>query len=324
MATSQFTIYTSADPSAPQLYGSSGSLVTVLTACLVNGYGSMPKAGWSADYTLTEGSGSTFRPPSGSQFYLCVTDNGQNAYKEARIRGYEIMTAFDTGSGMFPLTGFQGANGLGVLTVKKSNTNDVTASRPWIVAADAYTAYMWIMDGTTGNVYTQGFSFGDIYSIKNTSDDYRCIIVGRNVITDNATSSPFDWINWANAQAPGHFMARSWTGYGLSISVGKFSDKSRFTSANMSGSNAFPNGPDNAIYLSPIYLSEVTGSGLATVRGRLRGIYAVAHQASSFTDGDTIIGTGPYAGKTFRFLKPFAAGTLGVAAIETSNTVETN
>lgn len=41
------TIYKSTDPSAPVMNGSAGSLIAVLKACLVDGYGAKPAAGWS-------------------------------------------------------------------------------------------------------------------------------------------------------------------------------------------------------------------------------------------------------------------------------------
>lgn len=40
-------IYKSSDASAPQMTTSSGSLLAVLDACLVNGYGAQPAAGWA-------------------------------------------------------------------------------------------------------------------------------------------------------------------------------------------------------------------------------------------------------------------------------------
>lgn len=326
MATSQFTIYSSFDDSAPQLNGDTGSLVTVLTACLVTGYGSQPAAGWSADYTFTEGSGSTFRPPSGSRMYLNVDDRGIiNGPREAIIRGYETMTSFDSGSGMFPRSGSGGVNEkTGYLTVKKSNTPDISSSRPWTIAADAYGMYMWIVDGYAPPVYNQGFTFGDIYSFKPTTDNYNCLIIGRTLQNSNATSA-FDRVGIAGITQPGHWIARSWTGFGGSVGVGKFTDRARICGNYLSGSNSFPNGPDNALYLAPIYISEVTGSVTScAIRGKLRGIHAVCHQSTYFSDGDIINGTGTYAGKTFRMIKPLGESQLGIAAIETSNTVDTN
>lgn len=41
------TVYKSSDASAPQMTSAAGSLLTVLDACLVNGYGAKPAAGWS-------------------------------------------------------------------------------------------------------------------------------------------------------------------------------------------------------------------------------------------------------------------------------------
>jgi hypothetical protein len=45
VANSQFTIYTSNDLGAPQLNGLTGSLLTVLDAVLINGYGTKTSGG---------------------------------------------------------------------------------------------------------------------------------------------------------------------------------------------------------------------------------------------------------------------------------------
>lgn len=333
---SQFTIYTSYDSGSPQLYGSTGSLVAVLNACLVTGYINKLPAGWSADFTSSIASGSTFRPPSGSRCYLNVRDMGAPTAAEARVRGYESMTAFDTGSGMFPMTAsFQGLPGQGLVTVRKSNTSDISSSRLWVLAADAYTMYMWIGSGTSApaatypNIYDHAFWFGDIYSFEGSSDIGRCMIMGRTV-ESVTTATPWDAQTSMTGSSPGQILARSYNGSSGSITFTKFTDYGRTNPGALIGYNAYPSGPDKAVYLSPFYVAEsnvfqgIYTAGVS-LRGRLRGLYGVCHSTTYFIDGQTITGTQEYAGKTFRILKT-GATSLGntLIAIETSNTVETN
>lgn len=355
MATSQFTFYSSYDAGAPLLTGNTGSLVGVLTACLVTGYGSQTATGWSMDYTSSTMSGSTFRPPSGSRFYLNVDDSAPITAMEARICGYETMTAFDTGSGRFPFSGSVNSKA-GYFTVKKSNTlnpiSDASSIRQWILAADAYTAYMWIASDSTstlnagGNVYDQGFWFGDIYSFKGSSDAYRGFIVGR--IEENSTAN-CPWDLQASSLGPasiiaslspvaGHYLCRSHNGKPGCVQFAKFSDTGRMYASLLYGFNGYPNSPNKALLLSPIYIEEcdttsqvrISHAAGINLRGRMRGLYGIHHPSDYFFDGQLIEGTNNYAGKVFRIIKSggnFSSTNYGgksYIAVETSATVETN
>ncbi len=313
MATSQFKVYRSQDAGAPILSGTSGSLVNVLTQCLVTGYGTQVAAGWTADYTSSTNSGSAFRPASGSRFYLSVQDDARSAgtTKDARLRGFETLSSFDTGSGQFPSTG-QGITG-GYVSCRKSLTADALA-RAWVIYADAYTMYLFI---TTGDGSQFGTFFGDIYSYKTTTDTYRCMIVGSPLensalggTSDTQTATP-------TTGHGGHFMARTYGGGGTSITIGKQGDIGSGTTT-LAGLIQYPNGPDNAMYMAPVRIVETTPG---TVRGRMRGMYHICHAIASFSDGDIFQGANDFQGKTFQVVKQ---GAGGMWAIEISNSVESN
>lgn len=69
------TAYFSTDASAPTLTGTTGSLVALLDAILVNGYGAKAAAGWSIAYTGT--SKRDYKQGTGSNgYYLDVDDSG--------------------------------------------------------------------------------------------------------------------------------------------------------------------------------------------------------------------------------------------------------
>jgi hypothetical protein len=62
-------------------------------------------------------------------------------------------------------------------------------------------------------------------------------------------------------------------------------------------------------------------SGVLNLRGRLRGMYHVCHPATAFADGDTFVGSGDYAGRTFLIVKYLHSAALSgqaFIAIETT------
>ena len=170
------TLYKSTDASAPSLTGQTGSLVALLDAILVNGYGSQTAAGWTIAYTGT--SKRDYKQGSGSNgYYLDIDDSGPGAgsFREARLRGYEAMTALATGTNAFP-TSAQATNGV---ACRKSTTADATA-RPWYCVADATCFYLFVDTGDfTNPSYSMAVHFGDFFSYKS-GDTYNTILIGRN------------------------------------------------------------------------------------------------------------------------------------------------
>jgi hypothetical protein len=328
MPTSQFTIYSSTDVGGPgYLNGRTGSLITVLDACLVNGYSGKPAAGWSKPFATTS-SVSTYKQGSGSRFTVLINDSGPNATplgKEAWATGWEYLSAstapVGTGSGQFPLPAQLLTTGHTV--IRKSASAD-SVLRPWVLYADASTFYLFVVTGDSSGYYM--FMFGDIYSLSGSSDLYRCMIIGRQ-IEDNGASQYADLLNpyMTATNLLGHFIARTAGGGGAgSTVVSKIADKSREASGINSNyaigacSLPCPNPTDNAIYIGPIWIVENS----AYLRGRLRGMYCACHAVSNFADGQCFQGSNQYAGKSFKVVKP--SETSGMFVMETSATVETN
>src|SRR5262245_48942529 len=105
-------LYRSTDASAPVLTGQVGTLITLLDACLVSGYGSKAAPGWTKPYTLTNAG--AFKHGSGSRsMYLHVDDNctPTGLARDAGSFCWETMSAYNTGTGQFP-TVAQRATGL--------------------------------------------------------------------------------------------------------------------------------------------------------------------------------------------------------------------
>lgn len=319
------TVYKSSDGSAPVLTGQVGSLISLLDAVLVNGYGAKAAAGWTKPFSGTNLA--MYRNASpGTQSYWRFDDASPQATaaaREAQFRGSEAASAISTQTGPFPTTTQLGTSGL---AVRKSATADATA-RPWIVVADAITAYLFIMSGDfTG---WSASCFGDIYSLV-TSDAYRGIAIGRGV--QNSPVDDDDRLDdlmgvGAAATIVGHYMPRHYVGQIQSaIAVGKHGDaikSNNQTTIGAQGIVSYPNPADAALYLAQVWVHEDQGTQMV-VRGRLRGFWQFLHPTGSgVNDQDTFSGTGALAGKTFLVVRPTANGQ-GLFIMETSNTWETN
>jgi hypothetical protein len=348
-------IYRSSDASAPSLTGQVGSLVALFDACLVNGYGSQTAAGWTKALTATNKAAykqNTTGANNSSGMYMYVDDTGPGAgaAREARVCGFETMSAITpTGTGQFP-TSAQSAIGVGTLVIRKSTTADATA-RNWTLIANGQTIYLFTEAGdNTAPLAAFAFFFGDFKSYK-TSDQYAVMIMARqtensggasgeafNVIGDATTSMTL------NSKSFGHFIARSWTGIGGSVNAAKVTDFGKIgrglsgnwngdiaTTSNTNGGFTFgrnlssailmtPNGPDGALLLSPVYISHNFA-----FRGYFPGLWCPL-QDRPFAHNDTItIASGNLNGKSMVCQQiPFASSVsnadIGQALIEYSDT----
>lgn len=319
------TVYKSSDTGAPAIDGLAGSLIAVLDACLVNGYGAKAAAGWTKPFTGAN-QGCYRNAATGTNHYLQVNDNAPNATaigREAQCRGFEAMTSQTTGTGPFPTTTQLAA----AIVVRKSATPDGTV-RPWIVIADDKTMYLFI--NTPDFIGWTGFHFGDIFSLKGIGDTWRSMITGRSVVASDLDTDERLPLLVAGAgisatsATTGQFMPRSHRGFTQSSTiVGKHGDGNKGSTIGLFGIVQYPNPVDNSLMLSAVTVVEDNGNTIG-VRGRMRGFWQFLHPvAAPVEDGDTFAGTGELAGKTFLVIKPTADST-GLYIIETSDTWETN
>jgi len=304
----QFTKYTGT------LTGQVGSLITALDAILVTG------EGWTKVFTGTNKA--VYRAPSGNRLYLRVADDAGAAggAKEAQITGYINMSDVDTGTGPFP-TAAQGAGGVAQVIASKSFTADGTA-RSYRAWADARSLLFFSQIASDGNWFA--FSFGEFKSF-GLGDSYGSAICGRMAVNSPNTTDERLCMVQANLAAGDYFVARGYLGLGGSVAMGRHAEPIKMASTAFRGVIIYPNSTDGGLYLSRIWLHDPVTITPVTLRGRVRGLWTPLHIPSSFADGDIFQGTGELAGYTFEAVKTvFAAGTDGVAMIETSNTLETN
>jgi hypothetical protein len=322
------TLYKSTDASAPVLTGQVGSLVTLLDAVLVNGYGAKAAAGWTKPFSGTNAAAYRMTTTGATGFYLSVDDNGTSAVlgaRSARLRGFETLSAVATGTGAFPTVAVL-AN---AIQVYKSPTADATA-RAWIALADDKTFTLLTNPGSSSELSGWSvFHFGDLFSLKS-GDAYRAIIVGRAAEgaapgQNLPSEERFADLVAVTAVATGHWMPRNYLGASqLAVNVGKHcGDNAK------RGLVPYPNPADQSIDLAQFWVHEPL-TNLGVLRGRLRGVWDFLHDPiAGVNDGDTFSGSGALAGKSFLVVRPIGSlstpvTSVRVLVLETSNTWETS
>lgn len=297
-------VYKSTDASAPVLNGTAGSLVALLDAVLVNGYGATAGSGWTKAFTGVNLA--AYRMGIGTNLhYLRVDDTAATG---GNILAYESMTAISTGTAPFP-TATQSATGLYIV---KSSLADATA-RAWVAVTTDRTLYLHInLDSDANSLNSNLTIFGQFTSNK-TGDTYNtCLIANSTALYTSGESSQL-----AALASPlaGHYIARSYTQLGASVATGKGSDSYKAENATYIGSGGlvYPSPVDGGLYLAPVWLTE---AAIKALRGTLTGLWNPLH-LKPLAHLDTFSGTGSLAGKTFLALNVYNNAQV---FLETSNT----
>lgn len=289
------TVYYSTDASAPTLSGTAGTLIAVLDACLVNGYGSKSSAGWAKSYSGTNLA--AYRAPSGNRFYLRIDDSGTF---DARVVAYESMSNINTGTNPFPTSGQITGGGYW----RKSATANATA-RPWIVVAD--TSYLYIYtDVNAGTVQPLTFFFGDLVSYK--SGDGFGTLIYVNTAASNTTN--LTAVSNSFTTLAGHYLARATDQTTLSQTCGKHCD-SRGGSGSI-GSNtsiAYPHDADSALWLGAVCINEGSSTPWI-IRGEMPGLLEPMGNPGATLD--TFTGSGSLAGVTYLILTGYTSAKIAL------------
>lgn len=350
-----FTIFTSSDSGAPVLNGMTGSLISLLDACLVNGYGDKSGLGWTKEYTSGT-CAAVYRMPTGIRFYLQVNNtdavNSGNSY----LRGFQSMTSYESGVNQFPNSTYDGW-AAGNINYSVWNTQFGAVSNPptfpvtWKLFGDGLTFYLFtkniVVDGL---YYYHGHGFGEFYSYKR-YDAYRCFIIGRPTIiaNTNVAANAYGLLvgrKYDLSYLGGHILCKDVYANASPVMFGKMGNPVYFSPDSaaqetgplhpMCGNLSFPCSINGGFMASPIFIFETDG----TMRGEMRGLWHWCHWGKYVSDGLVLSGQNELNGKIFHFVAPgayydynlaswggvgnFASGTVSVGMVETSDTIPYN
>lgn len=306
------TVYRSTDVSAPSMNSDAGSLIAVLDACLVNGYGSKTAAGWTKPYSGTNLA--AYQQGVGGKNMLLRIDDTNSTYAQAV--GYETMSDVNTGSGAFPTAAQRAA---GMYWLKSNNATN----REWIVIADS--KRFWFATSWSANTFyanADGCSFGFFGNFDSflAGDAYNVCLAG-NIGTTIASNSlnAFVTYDWATPSANAAvYAARSLTQTGQAVPMYLASDGSVGRTSGFSNNATYPDAATGGMRIARVSLHESSGR---LARGTLPGYWGIAHYRPG-QSGDTFSGAGALSSRAFILLNNRGAldGALGRSALEISDT----
>lgn len=266
--------------------------------------------GWTRQFSGTNQA--SYRQGTPSNGFIFRIDDSVAATTTGTTRaiGYETLTtlaatiATDTATGSFP-TNTQQAGGA------FWNKGATAGSKPWFVGVSEKLFHYFVSSDAALTSWA-GHSFGDIRSYK-TTDTFHTIHIAPTAATQ-ASNNNWNLIGLVNALTAGHFMTRSFSQAGTSVTMGKSSDGSKMNTPTSTGSSGliYPNPVDGGLYLAPLWLHEGT-TGI--IRGELPGVWSPLH-ATPLAHLDTFSGTGTLAGRTYVALRQQS----GMLFLETSDT----
>ncbi len=250
------TLYLSTDAGAPSLTNVAGSMIAVLDACLVNGYGAKAAAGFTkhASSISTKAAYQSGEVTS-TGHWLVVVDTGTTFL--ANIYGAEILTTVDSITGQFPLP----SQNVQTNTYKTSSATPA----PWYLITDGFIFYFGSHYYNDNRIYP--WCFGDINTFK-VADQYHSIIIGQYPSNNYGLSYAGGY-----AALNTHYMARSYTQSGNSVNVGVTAalTGSLTRSGGSISEFIYPSQVDNGLIVVPAFVTEV--SPVNAYRGILPGIY---------------------------------------------------
>ena len=296
-------VYRSTDAGAPTLTGLAGSLISVLDACLVDGYGSKSPAGWSKAFFGTNKA--AYRMPAGvtMRAYFRVEDGTYSG----TIQGFETMTDVDTGPYPFPSA---------TSYITKSTTAS-GASVAWLLITDGLTVYFFAYAaGSSAN----GVVFGEFLSFK-PGDVSPVFVQGRGTGDFNANGVHANAVTarsglGVRGVSDGCGLARAFSGeVGGAIFIPLSTAGARSTGTRLlsgfPGQEPYPNPVTNGFTAVPAYLWEQSGASYL-MRGTYPGMYATIECTNTIADGSEVTGVSGLPGRTLMPVR-IASGSIGPA-----------
>ncbi|BDD85921.1 hypothetical protein [Desulfofustis limnaeus] len=287
------------DGNAPVLNGVAGSLINLLTKCLIDGYGDqLPVGGWTREFVNVEETKAVFRgnPLTGTGFFLRVDDTIGDY---ASCNGLEVATDLDTGTGLFPSAG---------IAFHKSGAANTTA-RKWVLAATDSFYYLFVYyHSTTADDIVASMSsankaalsitfFGDF--LKENDEGFNCVFgVGRNNLNVGTyAGSAYGLVrpptySGSDGSVYNTSMPRPISGTPDTPTAATILSPSAIGRHTPLTSNYFR--LDGPAYTTKLYVSKIpfVDSGTHNLRGVLPGLHYPLHSWSSFATAFQTINEG--------------------------------
>lgn len=325
------TFYRYDDASAPALTGTADSIIAVLDAILVNGYGAKAAAGWTKAYTGTNKA--AYRMASGAGkagYYLRVLDSG-DTNRSFRWRTYKTMSDVDTGTNPVPTVAQMAADGF---YFAKSNTSDSTA-RPWWCVADDQGVffYSWYnstaFDASTNSQQGNFLYMAQCDQYDGTVDTNLVAVFGRSntTLTSAAGGGPgvHSGVSSYFANVNDFYLSKSYFGPEGSVNSSIRTRGWSHSASSISGSQATgitsPDPVTGDLDLEHHYAFQNHGTGYIGVPVcKLPYFLHIGNLTTANMNQQTYTGNGNWAGSTFMFQTVFwSSGNIyGVIAVKTS------
>lgn len=250
--------------------GQAGALITLLDNILNV---ADVTDGWEKVYTATNRA--VYRPRYGVRGYIDIDDTGADAggAREARIRGYESMTAVGTGTDPFPTIA---QRSLATYQFRKSNTADATA-RAVRAIRTSRCALIWVQSNATtpaGSDGTEIYLMGDWPSLY-TSDSYNFGLFAR-ALTNNGSNVLFPAVGSSFALGAGGGNAGHWMRNAPGTTKSMFLNPMNPIGGSMFGAQAYPSRNDRTI-LDQLLLSDKSAGSDNDARAILPCLYGTPY-----------------------------------------------
>lgn len=299
-------VYRSSDASAPVLQNTAGSLIALLDACLVNGYGSKVAAGWTKSFSSTNLA--AYRSAAGTnQRYLRVNDANTDY---AEIRGYESMTGISTGVNQFP------SNAQVTDSRHYKYYAGASGARDWVVIANEKFVHIYNITYVESPQSYPAYSyFGDFISYRSSDVYNTCIGAASASGVSDSQTLQLEYSSLTSL-GTGKWICRKYDQLGSSWQIGIHSDYVLGGSSFGNAGLPYPHPVDGGLWMSRCFVHELVTNGV--VHGEIPGLWNPLH-VTPFANFDTFSGSGALAGKTFIGLRGGDSGNYSFA-IETSDT----
>lgn len=156
-------VYKSTDANAPVACATEKSLINILDACLVDGYGDMPPAGWSRPFVSDDGNGAVYKQGAGGNgCYLKISSLAElpaatKQYLNYIGKGYhgaalfEEMSDYEHGINSTPDENTNYSHAMMPICSRVAVSGSETTPAAWMIIADAAFFYFFVWAGVAGN-----------------------------------------------------------------------------------------------------------------------------------------------------------------------------